>query len=333
MKARPATQADVAELAGVSRGLVSLALSGGGRMSQHTRERILSAARALNYQPHSAAAELAGGDSRRLLLVLPYLDNPYFDQLSRALRKAAEKVGYSLLVMVSDRVPEREQEVIKQVLQMRPAGVIFAGITLDTGAVLELSQRINLCLLDRQLGDNTVWVTRLDEIAAATQVIRHLAKQGYSHLYFATPTSTRMEPIVYERLEACQLVAAQERVPFKILKSHWDCQANLELLTKSHDAGHCAIIAFNDLLAIDYAAAVYRSDWRMGPDVGMVSYDNTRMADHPEFALSSIDQNLEKMAALSVKALVDPPSPIPQMQLIEPFLQVRASSLRSARVS
>ena len=142
-----------------------------------------------------------------------------------------------------------------------------------------------------------------------------------------------MEPIVYERLEACQLVAAQERVPFKILKSHWDCQANLELLTKSHDAGHCAIIAFNDLLAIDYAAAVYRSDWRMGPDVGMVSYDNTRMADHPEFALSSIDQNLEKMAALSVKALVDPPSPTPQMQLIEPFLQVRASSLRSARVS
>lgn len=156
-------------------------------MSQHTRERILSAARALNYQPHSAAAELAGGDSHRLLLVLPYLDNPYFDQLSRALRKAAEKVGYSLLVMVSDRMPEREQEVIKQVLQMRPAGVIFAGITLDTGAVLELSQRINLCLLDRQLGDNTVWVTRLDEIAAATQVIRHLAKQGYSHLYFATP--------------------------------------------------------------------------------------------------------------------------------------------------
>ena len=153
MKARPATQADVAELAGVSRGLVSLALSGGGRMSQHTRERILSAARALNYQPHSAAAELAGGDSRRLLLVLPYLDNPYFDQLSRALRKAAEKVGYSLLVMVSDRMPEREQEVIRQVLQMRPAGVIFAGITLDTGAVLELSQRINLCLLDRQLGD------------------------------------------------------------------------------------------------------------------------------------------------------------------------------------
>ena len=220
MKARPATQADVAELAGVSRGLVSLALSGGGRMSQHTRERILSAARALNYQPHSAAAELAGGDSHRLLLVLPYLDNPYFDQLSRALRKAAEKVGYSLLVMVSDRMPEREQEVIRQVLQMRPAGVIFAGITLDTGAVLELSQRINLCLLDRQLGDNTVWVTRLDEIAAATQVIRHLAEQGYSHLYFATPASARMEPIVYERLEACQLVAAQERVPFKILKSH-----------------------------------------------------------------------------------------------------------------
>ena len=37
---RPVTQSDVAKAAGVSRGLVSQALSGGGRMSEATRAHI-----------------------------------------------------------------------------------------------------------------------------------------------------------------------------------------------------------------------------------------------------------------------------------------------------
>ena len=99
---RPVTQPDVAKLAGVSRGLVSQALSGDGRMSPSTRARILETAEQLGYYPHSAASELAGGHSKRLVLILPYLTNPYFDELSSHLRVAASARGYSLIVMVSD---------------------------------------------------------------------------------------------------------------------------------------------------------------------------------------------------------------------------------------
>ena len=99
---RPVTQPDVAKAAGVSRGLVSQALSGDGRMSPSTRARILETAEQLGYYPHSAASELAGGHSKRLVLILPYLTNPYFDELSSHLRVAASARGYSLIVMVSD---------------------------------------------------------------------------------------------------------------------------------------------------------------------------------------------------------------------------------------
>ena len=78
---RPVTQSDVAKAAGVSRGLVSQALSGDCRMSPSTRARILETAEKLGYYPHSAAFELAGGHPKRLVLILPYLTNPYFDGL------------------------------------------------------------------------------------------------------------------------------------------------------------------------------------------------------------------------------------------------------------
>jgi len=48
--------ADIARAAGVSRGLVSMALSGSGRMKEDTRAHILEVARALDYHPHAAAS-------------------------------------------------------------------------------------------------------------------------------------------------------------------------------------------------------------------------------------------------------------------------------------
>lgn len=53
---RPVTQSDVAKAAGASRGLVSQAVSGGGRISSSTRAHIRETAEKLGYYPHSAAA-------------------------------------------------------------------------------------------------------------------------------------------------------------------------------------------------------------------------------------------------------------------------------------
>lgn len=52
----PVTQSDVAKAAGVSRGLVSQALSGGGRMTPSTRTHIHEIADKLGYYPHSTTA-------------------------------------------------------------------------------------------------------------------------------------------------------------------------------------------------------------------------------------------------------------------------------------
>ena len=53
---RTVTQSDVAKAAGVSRGLVSQALSGGGRMTPPTRTHIREIAEKFGYYPHSATA-------------------------------------------------------------------------------------------------------------------------------------------------------------------------------------------------------------------------------------------------------------------------------------
>ena len=83
------TQSDVARLAGVSRGLVSLALSGSPMVAEDSRRRILAAAEELGYTRDLGAATLAAGRSQVLGVVLPDLRNPFFEDLIDALQRRA----------------------------------------------------------------------------------------------------------------------------------------------------------------------------------------------------------------------------------------------------
>ena len=88
-KAHAATQSDVARAAGVSRSLVSLALSGSPKVVADTRRRIREAAASPGYRVNVSASSLARRSSTIIGLVLPNLRNAFFEQVSRSLDDAA----------------------------------------------------------------------------------------------------------------------------------------------------------------------------------------------------------------------------------------------------
>src|SRR5436305_1469300 len=63
---RPPSQADVAELAGVSSQTVSRVANNRTNVDEETRERVLSAMRMLGYRPNTAARALATGQFRMI---------------------------------------------------------------------------------------------------------------------------------------------------------------------------------------------------------------------------------------------------------------------------
>jgi len=77
---RRVTSQDVAELAGVSRTTVSFVLNdvSGAKISAETRQRVLEAARQLNYYPASSARSLASGRTNVIGLVVCQSSNNVF---------------------------------------------------------------------------------------------------------------------------------------------------------------------------------------------------------------------------------------------------------------
>ncbi|MEV5436942.1 LacI family DNA-binding transcriptional regulator [Streptomyces sp. NPDC052682] len=103
----------MAARAGVSTATVSNALNGTGRLSEATRQRVLAAARAVGYAPAGTARALSKGGTGVLGLTMttygdlpvPYMEIPYYAQLTLGAMAAAHERGHLLLVMPGSMSP------------------------------------------------------------------------------------------------------------------------------------------------------------------------------------------------------------------------------------
>jgi LacI family transcriptional regulator len=126
MSKKQATSQNVADLAGVSRTTVSFVLNGvpGVKISEETRQRVLEAARQLNYYPASAARTLASGKTHRIGLVFceqrdHLMADAFLPAFLRGVNDLAHQEGYRLVFQsAEDRTGEtayvgllREQHV------------------------------------------------------------------------------------------------------------------------------------------------------------------------------------------------------------------------------
>src|SRR4051812_13143555 len=102
------TLSDVAALAGVSVSAVSRVLSDApsSRVSEVTRERIVAAARQLDYRPNFAARALKSSRTNVIALVVPDVTNAIFSELMRGVEDEAARRGYMVLLARAEGMPD-----------------------------------------------------------------------------------------------------------------------------------------------------------------------------------------------------------------------------------
>ncbi len=97
--------ADVARLAGVSKSTASRALTGGGYVSDLTRQRVTDAAASLGYVPSTSAVSLATGRTRTIALIVPKVNRWYFGSIVEGVERTLIPLGYDVTLYVASRDP------------------------------------------------------------------------------------------------------------------------------------------------------------------------------------------------------------------------------------
>ncbi len=191
------TLADVALAAGVSPITVSRALRGARSVAPDLVQRVSAAAAKLGYVPDPAARALASQRSTHVAVLIPMLTNELFVGLIEAVQFCMRRAGFQTLIGVTHYDPGEEEQLLREQLMHRPAGLLITGFD-HTEATRQLMDRSGVpCVhLMETSADEGVYSVGFSQQNAAADLTRHLIGRGKRRIAFA---AAQLDPRTLQR--------------------------------------------------------------------------------------------------------------------------------------
>lgn len=180
------TLADVARVAEVSPITVSRALRGERAVDPALVARVKAAADRLGYVPDPAARALASRHSTHVALLVPMLSNALFVDLMEGVQRTLRAAGYQTLIGVTHYDAAEEEQLLREQLLHRPAGLLVTGLE-RTPATRTLIQASGVpCVHLMETSDAPgVYCVGFSQADAAAALTRHLLERGRRRIAFA----------------------------------------------------------------------------------------------------------------------------------------------------
>jgi LacI family transcriptional regulator len=301
------TAADVAREVGVSPMTVSRVIAGAGNVSEDTRERVLSAAKALNYAPNAAARSLASASPSRFGLLF---SNPSGNYLSSLLVGTLDEMGRRGSQLIIARCEagdaKSEREAIRQIGQV--AGMLLPPPLCESPAVLRAIAAAKTPAVAIAMGvpRGDISCVRIDDQKAAHDMMWHLLSLGHRHIGFiaGNPDQSASERRLAGFEQAIRQFGQGARktvVPGQFTYASGLAAARRLLDRKDRPT---AIFASNDDMAAAVVSLAHRRGLDVPRDLSVAGFDDTAIATTLWPELTTIRQPIADMAARAVDLLM-----------------------------
>ena len=182
---RPLTLRDVSEASGVSEMTVSRVLRKRGDVSDATRARVLAATKELGYVPNKIAGALASNRVNLVAVIIPSLSNMVFPEVMTGINQILEDTELQPVVGVTDYLPEKEEQVLYEMLSWRPSGVIIAGLEhSDASRAMLRAAGIPVVEIMDTDGTPVDAMVGISHRRAGREMATEILKAGYRHIGF-----------------------------------------------------------------------------------------------------------------------------------------------------
>lgn len=325
---------DVAKRAEVSISTVSRVVNGSKLVNPVTRARVQTAIDELGYRPNALARGLMLRRSEIIGLILPDLHGEFYSEIIRGANMQARDAGYSLLI--SSSRPDDDGASFfassRQRSLLDGAIVMLPDVT-DQSAGALADMRIPFVLLDDDIPATRHDSVIIDQRAGAAKLMRHLVNdRKVRRIIFIGGLKTNVD--TRERLHACRetLAAFGSRIAdtdIHYLDYSFEKAYRFARDTVREWIGPATcVFAANDEMAAGILTAAMELGLTIPGDLGVVGFDDTRIARLARPALTTVRVPMADMGARAVELLcrrmADPNTPPTQIKL-EPQLVVRDS--------
>ncbi|CAG8998329.1 MAG: putative HTH-type transcriptional repressor ExuR [Candidatus Celerinatantimonas neptuna] len=314
MNQKSITAQDVANLAGVSRAVVSRTFSNNGSVAPATRQKVLTAAQQLGYQVNILAQSLNRQRSTLIGLVTSGLTDPYRSQLLEDLVRHIQQQNFQALVCDILTSADLPQTLLK-LTQFRVSGVIVTSGHPSAELVRECVRlSIPVVVINRMTDIPVVDVITSDNQAGAQLAVQTLKQSGCQQLAFLG-----IDKDTYSgqaRLKAWQQLTDGRLFPAPHAGYQGGVLAARQILTNRlpFDGLWCA----NDLLACGFLdTACNEFNLKAPSDYKIIGFDDIPTAGFTGYQLTTLKQNTAQIASLALERLHQRTSDIQQPQRID----------------
>ncbi len=317
---------------GLTAGTISAALNdtaAARAIPEHTKRRILDAARELNYQPNYFARSLRMKRTYTIGVIAEQIGDPYGAMIISGIEECLRETDYFFLTVVHRHDPR----ILRNYSQMLVTRGVEGFITVDTS----IKDKPSLPTV-AVAGHATVpGVTNLilDQNLAARLVLKHLLQGGHREIAFlkGQSASSDSESRWAAICGACQDLGVHMR-PELIVRIQEDLptpQVGYPYAKMLLETGRpfSALFAYNDVSAIGAIWAFQEAGISVPEDISVVGFDDIPLASFCSPQLTTIRQPLLQMGRIAAQTLIDQLEGRAEFQseiVIEPELIVRGSS-------
>lgn len=310
-RAKRPTIADVAALAGVSKGAVSRALNGGKGISEPTIARIRAAALELKWSPNSAARAISGGPARAIGLVLRrpaelLEDDPFFPGFLAGVETVLSQIGYAAVVrFVNDGIAEHEA-YSELAGERRVDGFLLTDLRQrDPRYGWLLAAEIPAVVAGSPPDDCPFPSVGTGSAAEVRALITHLIAQGHTSIAHVSGPMTFRHARRRAQLWSETLTSAG-LTPGRLIDGEFTAGGSVlatRQLLKSADRP-TAIFYSNDIMAIAGMSVIAEHGLDVPGDIAVAGFDDISLASYVVPSLTTVRCDYRRMGAIATQMLL-----------------------------
>ncbi|MDG4674951.1 LacI family DNA-binding transcriptional regulator [Shinella sp. 838] len=315
------TLSTVAKAAGVSIPTVSQVLRGTGRISKHTRDKVLQAAKVLRYVPDSRAAAMRSGENREVGFVINQLKNPFNAEVIGGAVDLLEAEGYLVSIVDTRDDAGRQSRQLEAFIRHGRGGMLWvpAMDTPEDSFELLAAHGVPTVTFLRRISNRLdhVGIRNAEATAVATA---YLADLGHRHIAYLG--GTEMTIVRKERIAGYHRVRMERGLAPGIV---WDSEDNklagldAMLALRATHPEVTAIVCNGDMVALGASLALYRVGLKPGQDISIIGFDDIQDAEVATPPLTTMAVSPYKLGRKLASVLLD--------RILEPDMPITVSEV------
>jgi LacI family transcriptional regulator len=300
---KPVRLIDVAKASKSSIKTVSRVLNNDPRVSDSTRKRVQKKMDELGYQVDLIARSLRTGVDNVIGLVIQKIGDSFFAEVAEEIEIEANTRGFGVIIGSTHGEIDREMSVVQGFKQRRVAGMIITPQDVDYSIFKNIS--IPTVFIDRAPNNFDGDIVRVDDEAGGLMATEHLIAHSHKKIAFfgdriKIQTSKLRLDGYKKALKQAKIKIDDELIILDLDSDEKAEDAVAQMLANGTNA--TAIFAAKSELGVGIVRALHKAN---RTDIAIISFDDFRLADTLQPAISILDHSPRTLGRAAINRLLN----------------------------